>query len=82
MTNPTSCDPVSATVQVATAVPAVGALICAVAIGGAAYKMSGPADSMGGCGEPGGELMRVLETHPDEGLVCATPEAPPVTKFD
>lgn len=65
-------------VHVGLARPVVGALICAAFIGGG-MSMTGTPDAFGGCGEPGGELHRVVELNPDDPQsVCAVLETPPV----
>ena len=74
------CGAESTIVHVATQRPALGVLICAALAAGGYSQMTGTPDAFGGCGEPGGELHRVIELTEDPALVCAVPEEAPVQK--
>ncbi len=78
MTSPVLCGADSTIVQTMFARPIVGALICAAGLTAGGLSMTGPTDSFGGCGEPGGDLYRVTEVLEGQAAVCVVPEVPPV----
>ncbi len=81
MSSPVLCGAEATVVHVAMHRPIVGALIC-VALGVGGYSMTGTPDRFGGCGETGGELMRVVEIADAQNVCAVSEEAPMKYKID
>lgn len=80
MSQGTTCDPASALVHLGMSRPIVGALMCVALAAGGVMTFTGEPDKFGGCGETGGDLVRVIEITPDQDLACVLPEKAPVQK--